>query len=1014
MLKPKHVDFNFKYKSAYQNLQDDYSYVQLAKHRNKGSDEKILLVLDYMPSEDLQSGRMLSGATGTLLKNILKVSNKYYGEEAKLNDNNWMAISFHGFKTAGQPTAFRDGAKEEFARRLRFIISEYKPTTVITFGPDPYKALNDTLVQRYSNKFQHLYGVPVPTAIKFKDKKHKFNHVPTLSLASLVNDNGKGDEISLAGYVSRNMVTALHGDLKYKIPKLDFKTTLVDTVDKFDKMMKMVKRAKFVAIDTETTGLNRRVNKCLTIQFAVSTKRAFVLPVFHKDSTFTGKEIKYIAKKLQKFFEGDNKNEQHVYANASFDLTVIRNTFDVRYFENNLWDLFAGEYALDENMKFLSGLTGGYYYSLLNLTMQYGCTAYYDAEFGKDQRKTIVSVDLDGPLLEYCSLDVIIPLYLMRLQKQRAADEGYTRYDTIVADQISDMLHTFSTLEYNGCFTDIDYLFSLKTKTSPIRGAMIAVETELKQTKGVKEANKILSKRNGVPSVGLFGKAEVDLFDISKQEHQQLLFFEVMKLKPLNKNKKGLGKVDKHFQKKYAKKAEIALFTQLVKNKKLYSSYVKAFIKQWGVDDDMRFDRRIRPHFEFLDVVTGRTSAKKPSLHQIPSRGELGKHIKRLFITEEGRIMIKVDYSAHEVRCWSLFTGEKGIAKLFDQGRQLRNRFKLAPNSELGQRIKLEGDVHIINAAYFFGVPIEKVKELGLRDPVKGVIFGLIYQQGLKGLAEATGQTMEAIKDLVERFKARFPTGVSWFDDIKEIGKNQLYVESPLGRRRHLWGHLLPADAKEANQCLSRMERLSVNSPIQGMGSDFLLNGSRQIERLRFDHLKETGHYPDFYQANSVHDSIVFSCAYEDFWTAIKIIETGLTDAVAEVSRQRHGMDFMVPLEIDFEIGSNERDVVGWDYSHSQLSTLLKKCLKYQKKELGHKDLDGPAVHDLIMNGQYDQMPDWAKKQAWNAKIKMKGMKKDGDPRAKSERHKVESVKIVKPKKKKKSAGQDARMMRFN
>lgn len=983
MIKPKYVDFGYKYSPAYRDVQNDFGYVQLAKHVNKNADKKVLIVLDYMPQEDLKSGRLLSGATGTLFKRILKVGDKFYGCEHKINDYSWLAVSYHAFKTAGESDSFKEGAHKEFANRLKFIITQYKPDIVITFGPDPYKALNSAKISKYNGNMHHLFGVPTPTVVQHKGDKHKFKHVPTLSLNTLVNDAGKGSEMAIMGYVSRNVVNGLNGKLKYRIPKeLDYKSTLIDTVEKFDKMLKTIGRAKYVAIDTETENLNRRVNKMLTIQFAVSTKRAFVLPYLHKDSPFLASELKYIKKKLRRFFEKRNSNKNHIYANASFDLTVIRNNLGVRYFKNDVWDLFAGEFALDENLKFLSGVTGYYYYSLLNLSMQYGSDAYYKAEFGKEHRKTIVDADLNAALIEYCSLDVILPLYIMRLQKQRASDINYEKFDSIVSHQVSDMLHSFSEFEYNGAYTDIDYLFYLKTKNSPIRKEIQRIMERFKETKGVKKANKILAKNRGVPQVGLWGKSEVDLFDISKQDHQRLLFFDVLKLKPIQKGKSGHGKIDKKFQEKYKDTVEeVKLYAELQKAKKLFNAYVKSFIKNWGVDADMRFDRRIRPHFKFLDVVTGRTSAGKPSLHQIPSRSELGKHIKRLFITEEGRIMIKVDYAAHEVRCWSIFTGDQDVANLFDSGRKMRERYKVAPDPELAERIKLEGDVHKINASYFFGVPIEEVDK-PTRNAVKTVIFGLIYQQGLKGLSESTGQPVETLEKLVNEFKKKYPVGVSWFDDIKQEAKQNLFVESPLGRRRHVWGVLIPDDARNADACRARNERQSVNSPIQGMGSDFLINGARQIERLKYEHLEETGHYPDFYQANSVHDSIIFSCAYEDFWTAIRIIEEGLTDCVAQVAYERHGIEFTVPLEIDFEIGSNERDVEEWDYSLEKLSDIVKGTAKVQK-EWGHK-INARKVHDEIMYNQYAEMPSWAQKQCWNLGWRLDGMKKD--PRSKKER----------------------------
>jgi DNA polymerase I-like protein with 3'-5' exonuclease and polymerase domains len=654
----EYVSYEHQYSKQFQDI-SNYDYVQLPKHVRKGA-KKILIVLDYMPTEDLQSGRMLSGATGQLFKRILKVANTYYREPNKLNDYDWLAVCHNAFKTAGQPESFRESAKDEFKRRLEKVITTYKPDIVLTFGNEPYRALNSARLAKYDNKLYHLFGVPTDITVTRKEKSHKCIHIPSISLNTLISDVGSGNSMSLAGYVSRNVVSALAGELKYKVPKLKYKPILIDSIEKFDRMMKEIKTKELLAIDTETENLNRRVNRMLTIQFAYSTDKAFVVPTYHKDSPFTSEELKYIQLKLQKFFEKTNQNKFHIFTNGKFDLTVIRNFCGVRFYKTNIWDIFAGEFLLDENMKALNNVIGNRYYSLLNLSMQYGCTAYYDAEFGKDKRKTIYAVDLDDALIEYCCLDVIVPLHIHRLQLRRAKDIGYVKFQDVVGYQLSDMSHNFSNWEFNGCPTDIEYLFSLKTKNSPIRLELERAKKALYESEGVKKANKLLSKRSGAPTVGLFGRSDLKLFDISKQDHQQVLFFDVLKLKPISKgkaNSKGVvkNKIDKKFQSKYEDSiVEVKLYKALQKAKKLYNAYVKSLIKQWGIDEDMRFDSHIRPQFEFLDVVTGRTSAKKPSLQQIPSRDKAAEHIKRLFVAEKGRILIKVDYSAHEVRCLSL------------------------------------------------------------------------------------------------------------------------------------------------------------------------------------------------------------------------------------------------------------------------------------------------------------------------------------------------------------------------
>lgn len=971
----EHIPFSdFRYSKALRSHEfTDFSYVELAKHRKKKA-PKILFVLDYTPRESLRSAQLLKGPTGELLSNIIEVATDVYGAPS-IDDRDWLAVSYHSLKTQGMSDGFKEEAHRDFKKRLDYIITQYKPEVVMTFGPDPYKALNGEFLEKYKGKdgvqYQHFYGVPIETTVKHKDAEHKFQHVPTVSLHTLLTGDNKGGSLAVIGYAGRNMTTALNqGKLVYEIPKLKYEIEVVDTIKKFNAMYKDICAAKVVAIDSETKNLYKRMNATLTWQFSTRADHAYILPFLHKDSTFLPEEIAYIKKKLRLYFERTNKNKVQIYANAAFDMNCARRDLGVRYFKSDIWDVFAGEFAIDENMKFLQSVVGKNYYSLLNITMQYGCKAYYESDFGKEKRATIVDQDLEGPVLTYMALDVIVLHHIRKLQIKKAKDFGYEKYQSVVSEQLSDLVHALGNLEYNGAYIDIDWLFKLKSQDSPIVSERARVIKALNATKGVQKTNTQLIKESGAPAVGLFGRVNLQIFNIRKEEHKQKLFFEVLGLKPIFMKKDGTGKIDKDFQEKYKDVEEVKLYNELTKLNKLYNAYVKSFIRQWGADADMRYDTRIRPRFGYLDVVTGRTSAKKPSLQQIPSRGEMGKNIKRLFVAEKGRLIIKVDYAAHEVRGWSIISGDVGVADAFRVGLDLREKFKIKPTPELGAEIELKGDVHKINAAYFFRMNIEDVDK-PKRNSVKQVIFGLIYQQSAKGTAKSIKATVEEVEDLTKKFFKRFPVGAGWFDLIKQKARQNLFVESPLGRRRNLWGLLVPKSHENHDPIFARNERQSVNSPVQGMGSDFMMIGARNIERLKYEHYDATGHYPDFYQANSVHDSLEFSCAYEDFWLAIKIIENGLTHEVAKVVKARHAFDLIIPLEIDFDVGHTLKDCEGWNYAltgkfpqkdKESLDTLLEMTLQGQIDDLGHK-IDKAKILKLIHSGFEDHAPEWAHKQ---------------------------------------------------
>lgn len=358
----------------------------------------------------------------------------------------------------------------------------------------------------------------------------------------------------------------------------------------------------------------------------------------------------------------------------------------------------------------------------------------------------------------------------------------------------------------------------------------------------------------------------------------------------------------------------------------------------------------------------------------------MAKYIKRLLISTMGYLVIKVDYSAHEVRGWSIISGDQGVADVFEQGANLRRQYRLVPDPYIAKRLEYEGDVHKINAAYFFGIPIyEVVKDI--RNAVKTVIFGLIYQQGDEGLANSTKRPVEEIVDIKARFLNRFPIGLKWFDKIKNFARKNYFVESPLGRRRNLFAFLLDETLQGARSTISRSERQSVNSPVQGFGSDLMMTAIRMMERRCFDHWKEHGVWPDIRFSISVHDSLSVEAAYDWVWFAIKIIEECMTKDVAKEMERRHGMKFTSIPEIDFEIGGSEATVKSWDFSFAAIRDILKASLEFKRDELNDKQLADPKTFDRIldsmMEDQYDLMPAWMQQQLWANGIKIRSMCKE-------------------------------------
>lgn len=981
-MKCKYTKFGYTFEGNFAKVEETYVNIGLPYYTSPRKDaRKILFVLDFVPSEDLRTGRLLSGQTGDILENILIVAKDVFLKDS-YQEFSWCAASFNAFKTLGKPKEFQDQARLVFAERVKALILHYKPDVVVTFGQQPSRALLPEKMTLSNNKVGNWYGVPIPTVITGgKNAKHKCLIVPTISLNTI--SQGDSTEAAMLGYMARNLANAVGAKHLHAVDSKEIDShvsVLIDSVKKFDSLLDMLYDQPVVAVDTETQDLSKVVNRLLTLQFAKCLKYGYLIPIYHKDTPFVPTELKHIKKKLCRYFEGRNKNDYHVYANAQFDLNVLRTNLDATFMANDVWDIFAGEFGNDENLKFLSTVTGDYYYSVGNLSTQFGYEGYLTAKFSKGDRKNISTHDLDEDLIRYTTLDVVFPLAMHYKQIERAASIGHTAYPTLIRHQFSDMIHGFSTMETTGSGLDIDYLFHLRTPDSPIEAVVKEMTSKLMDSPAVKATNKLLLKMDGASTKnGGWASGNVtQKFSLRTDEHKKLLFFTVLELPALSfgksiKGKPGSPKLDKHFQEHYKAVPEVKMYNSLGKAKKLKNAYVNNFLKLLATDADFKSDYRIRPNYNYLVVITGRTSASDPNLQQIPSRGDLSKYIKRLFVARPGCLYIKVDYRVHEVRGWGLIAYDRALSAVFQAAKDLTDAYKLRPSKELADRLKYEADVHIVNAMYFFSKTVDMfikdpVMMKELRNAVKGVIFGLIYQMSVKSLAANLGKDLGFTKNLVKNFVKRFPAGMGWIEKCKAFARENLYYENPLGFRRHLWAYMLPDTVQHANKVHAQMDRQAVNSPIQGMGAQFMAIGSRQLAKMIQRLWKKSKRRLGLYINNSVHDSLENEAEYKDFLLSLDYVERALTDKVRDEVARRNGFELTVDLEIDFELGAALSQVDKWDFSVASLEQLVKSSLEFQRDELKH-DVDVDHTMRLIFSQRQD-MSGWMRKQIKNLSYK--------------------------------------------
>jgi hypothetical protein len=168
----KYTTFEYPFTGSFENVDDNYAYVKLP-YRAEANTKKILFVLDFVPMEDLKSGRLLSGPTGDLLENLFVVAKDVYLKK-QYEKFSWMACSFNAFKTLGKPREFQEQARTVFRERVEAIIMRYKPDVVVAFGYSSIHGLIPKKVELSRGRLSNWYGVPIKRVFKNeKGDKHK-------------------------------------------------------------------------------------------------------------------------------------------------------------------------------------------------------------------------------------------------------------------------------------------------------------------------------------------------------------------------------------------------------------------------------------------------------------------------------------------------------------------------------------------------------------------------------------------------------------------------------------------------------------------------------------------------------------------------------------------------------------------------------------------------------------------------------------------------------------------------
>jgi DNA polymerase I len=351
-------------------------------------------------------------------------------------------------------------------------------------------------------------------------------------------------------------------------------------------------------------------------------------------------------------------------------------------------------------------------------------------------------------------------------------------------------------------------------------------------------------------------------FNLGSPKQIQEILYDQQKLPVLKKTPTGQPSTEESVLQELALEYELPkLILEYRSLSKLKSTYTDKLPQQVS-------DKTGRVHTSYHQAVaaTGRLSSTDPNLQNIPIKSEEGRKIRQAFIAPPGYKIVAADYSQIELRIMAHLSADAGLLAAFNEGL----------------------DVHRATAAEVFGVAPEQVTN-DLRRSAKAINFGLIYGMSSFGLAKQLGLSRSEAQSYIDLYFARYPGVKNYMDSIRELAREQGYVETLFGRRLYL------PEIKSKNASLRQYaERTAINAPMQGTAADIIKRAMIATDQWLNAELA------DAKMIMQVHDELVFEIA-EDKLTDYTDIVRSLMCTAAELT---------VPLIVDIGVGDN------WDEAH--------------------------------------------------------------------------------------------------
>lgn len=363
-------------------------------------------------------------------------------------------------------------------------------------------------------------------------------------------------------------------------------------------------------------------------------------------------------------------------------------------------------------------------------------------------------------------------------------------------------------------------------------------------------------KKLGVKLKAELGKIEAKIHQLAGREFniaspiqlQEVLFKDLkLPVTGLKKTKSGYSTDSDSLLKLKGQHPVVDMVTNYRELAKLLSTYIETLPAQ--------IDKQGRVHTSFIQLgaATGRMASTNPNLQNIPIRTDLGNQVRRAFVADKGKVLLKADYSQAELRVLAHLSGDQNLIEAFHQ----QSDFHEAVGNQMGVD----------------------------RRTAKAVNYGIIYGLGPNALAQDLSITVAEARVFIDKYFATFPGVKKFIDNMHRLAREQGYVSTLFGRRRYL------PDIQSPNMMMrSAAERMAVNLPPQGTVADLM-----KLSMIKVDPELPTGAA----MLLQIHDELLFEIDKSQEKKVAEIVKEAMS-SVAELK---------VPMIVDVKTGPNWADL---------------------------------------------------------------------------------------------------------